>query len=293
MKFSEQRKGELSIISSNFIWAFFPIVVILSYSSLTPLYSAAYSILIAALFFTIIITYKRLWHEFKIKEAWLDIILGSLINGTILYTLMFLGLKYTTAGNASIISLMEIFFAFVIFKIWFKENHSFRKIFGTIIMGIGALIILLPGEMELHIGDLLILSAVFFGPIGNFFQKRACEKVSSYFMMLVRSIIAGTIILILAINLEPSIPYSALKPSIVFLLINGVLFFGIQKIGWLEGIKRIPITKATSFLTMLPAITIIFAFLILGEIPTIWQLLGFIPIATGMLLILKKEHQPI
>lgn len=230
MKLSEQRIGETWIVLTNIIWGFFPIVILLTYSSLTPLYSAAYSVLIAAVFFACMLTYKKQWNELKKKEAWLDILIGSTVNRIIYYVLIYIALQYTTAGNLSIISLMEIFFAFVIFKLCFNEDHNPLHIIGAIIMGIGALIILFPGEIALHKGDWLVLLAAFTAPFGNFFQKRARSKVSAHTLLFTRSFIAGTTILIMAYFLETAPTITNIQSSLSLLLINGILCLEYQRL---------------------------------------------------------------
>ena len=60
---------------------------------------------------------------------------------------------------------------------------------------------------------------------------------------------------------------------------------GFSKILWIEGIHRIPVGKAVSLEAINPAFTLILAYFILHEIPTKWQIFGFLPIFIGVLFV--------
>jgi len=172
MKFleSRERQGEMLSISGALIWSFFPVISILTFSTLPPLFSAGLSILFAALFFAVIITLRGKWYELAKKEAWKDILLATFIVGIVFYTLFFLGLKRTTAGNASIIGLTAIFFNFLILSLWKKEPFVRSHFFGAVAMIGGALFVLFPGTFAFRSGDFLILLACAIVPVGNYFS---------------------------------------------------------------------------------------------------------------------------
>ncbi|MFA5022594.1 MAG: DMT family transporter [Patescibacteria group bacterium] len=289
MALSKDQQGELFIFAEATLWSFFPIITILSYSKLSPLISLAGSTLFAALFFAIFLAGKNKWQEIKDLSVLGDIILATLFIGILYYFLIFTGLKYTTAGNASIISLAEVFFSFLFFNIWKKEYLSIENILGAILMVLGAVIVLFPGEIKLNLGDLLVLAATIVAPFGNFFQRRARTKVSSETIMFIRSIIVAPLIFLLALLLNPHLPsIDDFRVSLVFLIINGFFLFGLSKVFWLEGIHRIPVAKANALSSISPLLTIFFAWLILRNTPTIWQFLAFIPLFIGTLLLTKR-----
>ncbi len=290
MQISETRKGEIAIYSQGILWSLFPIITILSYSSLDPLTSLAWSTALASVFFAVWVTIKHKWYELKHKSAMFDVLMATLFIGIFFYSLYFFGLKYTTAGNASIIALMQIFFSFLFFNIFKKEFISSQQILGILLMLLGALVILLPGFTEFNKGDVLIFIAMTFAPFGNFFQQRARKKISSETMMLIRSIITFPIVLIMAKLLGETIALSNLKDSIWLILINGLVLLGFSKILWLEAIHRISVTKAVSLSSITPLFTLFFAFLILKEIPTAWQLTAFVPLFLGILLLTSNKN---
>ncbi len=280
------RKGEVSILLSGLLWSFFPVIAILTFSRVTPLFSVAISTLFAACFFAVRLTVSRAWRELRRREAWKGILLTSLFIGVIFYGLFFLGLRRTTAGNAAIISLMEIFFSF--FFLGFLLRHETlhgRQVLGGAFMLTGALIILLPEASGWHVGDVLVIAATFFAPFGNKYAQQARTFVRTDVIGFCRSMISGFFLLLLAALLEPIPSSGAIVSSLGFLLMNGVFLLGLSKILWIEGIHRIPISKAISLESYTPALTLVIAFFILGEQIFITQIIGFLPMVVGIFLL--------
>jgi drug/metabolite transporter (DMT)-like permease len=61
--------------------------------------------------------------------------------------------------------------------------------------------------------------------------------------------------------------------------------FGFVKMLWIEGIHRVSVVKANALTSTAPLFTLFFAWLILHNTPTIWQLSSFIPMFIGILLL--------
>jgi len=286
MRLNQQRQGELFIVSESILWALFPIVTIFSYNSLSPLFSLAGSTTFSIFLFALVVGFKKKWAELKNWNAFKDVLWATLIIGVGYYVLFFFSLKYTSAGNASIISLTaEIFFSFIFFHLWHKDYIPKSHIIGTILMATAAIIVLFPNTTALNKGDLLVLLAAFIAPFGNFFQQRARKKISSETIMFSRSIISAIIILGLAMTIDNPIKLIGIKTSFLFLVINGFLLLGLSKILWIEGIHRISVTKSTALNAIAPILTIIFAWLLLAQLPTGWQLLSIIPMFGGIILL--------
>ena len=289
MKLNRETQGELIIFAEAIIWSLFPVITILTYGALSPLYTAAFSTLLSAVFFSVVLVARKKWRELLIRDVWFDILMTTLIIGVLFYALVFIGLKHTSAGNASIVVLMEVFFSFVIFRSWKKERLGLRRNLGALLMVIGAGIILFPQRTHPGIGDLIILTATAIVPFGNYFAQQARRKVSSITIMFVRSVLSVLFLFGLAALFETVPDKASLAQSLNFLLINGIVLLGFSKLLWIEGIHRIPITKATSLASIAPAFTILFAFLLLKDIPTYSQILGFLPILGGVILLTRKK----
>lgn len=283
---SHERRGELLVLLADVLWGVFPVVTILTYRALPPLFTAAISTGVAATFFAVLLTVKRRWHELLSKEALPDIIKTSLIIGVVFYGLTFIGIRQTTAGNASIMTLMEVFFAFFLLGLLLRHEPLIpRQIVGGSCMVLGALVILLPKASGWHVGDLIIGLAAAIPPIGNKYAKQARRLVSAECIMFCRSVIGFCFLFILALLLEPLPSIPSLQSSIGYLLLSGILLLGVSKILWIESINLITISKATAFISITPCCTLIVAALLLREPIHAYQLLSLAPIIVGILLL--------
>ncbi len=289
---TETKKGEIYIFLETLLWALFPVITLLSFSSLKPLASLALSTLSASVFFGFVITKKKLWKEVFSKTARKEILLGTLFVGVIFYLLQFFGISHTTAGNAALISQMEIFFSFLVFNVYKKEYFDTSHIFGALLMLLGALIILLPKSSQINPGDIFILLSTVAAPLGNVFQQKAMKKVSSFNIMFWRNTLSFPIFFLLMFIYGQNFSGADLQKSLWLVIFSGVFLFGISKILWLEAIHRIPVVKANALNCIGPLFTIIFAYFLLKQSPTIWQLLAVLPLSLGILILTKpsKKH---
>lgn len=283
-------QGEILIFLDNSVWALFPIFVILTVSNIPSIFAAAISTLFAALFFAIRLTYQKQWHEIKVKKALKDILIMTALIGILFYILLFIAIDQTSAGNAAIILLMEVFFTMVILGLWKKEKQTIKSVGGGMLMVIGAILVLFKGGFTLNHADIIILLATAIPPIGNYFSQRARKLVGTNLIMFIRSIIAGFIMLGIAFIVEQAPTFVDLQISFLNLFITGFIILGLSKIFWIEAIHRISITKAITLTAYAPAFTLIFAYFILGDVPTIWQILGFIPMVVGIYMITEIKN---
>lgn len=288
------RQGELNVLLSTLLGSVLPVITILSFTYVPPLLSAGMSTLFAGLYFAFLLTVKREWPLLQKRAAWKNILLATFFIGIAGYGCLFLGLKFTTAGNASILNLTEVFFSFLILGLFLHHEPLLpRTIIGASCMVFGALLVLLPkGTGEWQWGNLLILVGAALAPFGNRYAQRARRIVSTNVIMLYRSIISGICLLLIALAIEEIPSRDALLSSLVFLSINGVLLLGLSVSLWVEGIHRIPITKAVAMVSIMPLFTLAAAYFVLHEQPSFLQVTALLPITAGMVLLTKSTKIP-
>jgi drug/metabolite transporter (DMT)-like permease len=290
MQISETRKGELYILGEAILWSIFPVITILSYSGLNPVATLAWSTLFAAVFFGLVMVARGKIKELKTPGIWPHISLIAFFIGWLFYGLYFSGLKYTTAGNASIIALMEIFFSYLLFNVWKKEEFSGRQSLGAVLMLLGAGVILFPKDgVSLHFGDWLVLAGTACAPVGNYFQQKLRKQISSETMLFLRSLLTFPFVFLLAYVLKLPVGWSLVSGWFWLLVLNGFVALGLSKLWWVEGIHRISVTKANALSVVAPLFTLFFAFIILRQAPTVWQLSAFVPLAAGLVLLTYEK----
>lgn len=280
---TEKKKGEWLVFWNNFLWSFFPIFVVLSLSQMTGLVSLAWSTVYATIFFFFLMIYRKSWHFLKSGTFWRDAFLVALFNSILFYGLYYWGLEYTTPGNASLISRFEILTSFLYFSLFHHERISKDHGIGMFLMIIGGLMVVFHDFSRLNPGDLFILLATISGPIGNYFQQKIRKISSVESMLFARYLISIPFTFLIAFGLNQKLGFSPSWNIFSLLFFNGFVILGLAQIFWVEAIHRITATKAIALSSAGPLMTIALAWLILRQVPTLPQLLAFIPLSLGVL----------
>lgn len=207
--------------------------------------------------------------------------------------LIFTGSSKTSGINTTILLQSEIVFTLLIFGFFAIEKITLKKIIGALIVLTGTIFIIYNGSTDINTGDLLIIAGTFFYPIGNIFAKKALKITSPSAILFIRSFLGGIILIILSLIFEnQSATLGKLSNYWPLILLNGIFIYHLSIILWYEGIKRIDVSKAVSIsIGSYPAFSLLFAILFLKEIPTIYQLVGFVTIILGILILTKKSRK--
>ncbi|MDM5264538.1 DMT family transporter [Sulfurovum sp. XTW-4] len=287
---TKEREGEILMVGLAILESWFPIFSIVAMSYIGALHTYTYSLFIALIFFIVIMFKRDRFKELKNKEAYKDLLLTSFWI-TSLFAFVFIGMRYTTAGNMAVIIFLQLLFSYLYFNLFGKEKMHTLHLWGAFIMGIGALIILIPDEMIFNKGDLLILVAAAIAPIANLYQKRAREFCSSETILGFRTFVGLPFIALMAWAFEPAVEYDAFVAALPSLLFIGILIYVVSKIMWIEALHRTSITKLSAMLGLVPMMTLIFAYFYLHEVPELRQVLGIIPILVGGYLLTKPLNE--
>jgi len=276
----KEREGELLMLGLSVIESWFPILSILAMAYIGALHTYMYSLIIALFFFFILMFKRKRFAELKNRAAYKDLLLTSFFITT-LFTFVFIGMRYTTAGNMAVIIFLQLLFAFFYFNILANEKMDRLHLIGSVVMGVGAIIVLIPQELTLNKGDLFILAGAAIAPFANLYQKRARQFCSSETILTFRTVVGLPFIAALAYYLEPAVSYPAFIQALPYLLIIGIAVYVISKIMWIEALHRVSITKVSAMMGLVPLMTVLFAALFLDEVPSLKQGLGLIPILVG------------
>ncbi|HFU74346.1 MAG TPA: hypothetical protein ENK65_02195 [Helicobacteraceae bacterium] len=155
---TKEREGEVMMVLLSVIESWFPILSIITIGYVGALFSYSAVLLIALLFFFLMMLRNGRLSELRNRAAYKDLLLTS-VSITLLYVLVFMGMRYTTAGNMAVIIFTQLFFSYLYFNLFGHEKLTLIHTFGALLMAVGALGILWPDEVHFNQGDLLILLA--------------------------------------------------------------------------------------------------------------------------------------
>lgn len=280
------REGELLMVGLSILESWFPILSIVAMSYVGALHTYMYSLVIA-FFFYIAIMYKRdRFKELKNRDAYKDLLLTTFWITTI-FTFIFIGLRYTTAGNMAVLVFLQVFFSYLYFNVFGKEKMDTIHLIGAVMMVIGAIVILVPEDFSFNKGDLLILASAAMAPIVNLYQKRARVYCSAETILGFRTIVGFPFVAILAYFLEPAVSYENFMSALPYIFLIATGIYVAAKIMWIEALNRMSITKLSAMLALMPVFTLIFAYFYLDEVPELRQILGIAPVLVGGYFITK------
>jgi len=280
------REGELLMVGLSILESWFPILSIVAMSYVGALHTYMYSLVIAFFFYMVIMYKRKRFQELKNKNAYKDLLLTTFWITTI-FILIFIGMRYTTAGNMAVIVFLQVLFSYLYFNVLGKEKMDKIHLIGAILMTIGALIILIPDDMNLNKGDWLILLASAMAPIVNLYQKRARVYCSAETILGFRTVVGFPFVAALAYFLEPAVHYENFMSALPYLFLIATGIYVAAKIMWIEALNRMSITKLSAMLALLPLFTLFFAYLYLDEVPEFRQMMGILPVLLGGYLITK------
>lgn len=285
MTITDSQKGNIYIISEMIIWSLFPIISLLGLSGLASLVSLFWVNIFSTIFFLIIVIFRGNFSDFWDRKVWLYSLGAVVFIDVILYGLFFFALGKTTPANASIVGLFEIVPSYLFFQILKKEKFKKKYVYGLILALIGVLIILFPKAGGVNLGDFIILFACFFPPLGNWYQQQARKMASTESVLLLRHLIALPFLYILTIIFKTPIGNYDISHVFWWLVLNGVLIFGLSKILWVEAIHRMTVTRALAINSLNPVLTVVFAWLLLNQAPTYVQLISLPFLIVSILLL--------
>lgn len=292
-KISKEKAGEIMILGETLMYSLFPIIIAYSTKLMPPVLFAGLSTLTASITLFIYILFKKELKSLLDKETikyTLGITLFIIIIPSIL---IFTGSSKTSGINTTILLQSEILFTFIIFGLFKLEKITPRKIIGALIIIAGTFFIIYNGNTNINYGDLLIIAGTSFYPIGNFFAKKALEVAAPSTILFIRSLLGGSVLIILSLIFENQAGTSGkISTFWPLILLNGIFIYHLSKILWYEGIKRIDVSKAIPIsVGGYPAFSLLFAILFLKEIPTIYQLIGFFVVILGIFILLEKSKK--
>lgn len=277
-----QRKGELFVISSSIIEAWFPIAVFYLAHALGGIHAFFYSLVIAASVLLVYSFWSGAYRQLSNRTVYGDLLKTSLLMAS-LFCLIFIGAQFTTASHVALIIFLQLLFAYLYFQRRAEETLDSIHLLGAILMGVGAILILFPvnEQWQLNMGDLLVLLAAMLAPLGNFYQKRARKSIEGTNILLVRSLIGLPVVYILAVLFEVTPNWQQIESQLGWLVFSGVGIFVAAKLLWMESLHRLSIAKVNAMYAVSPLLTLVLAYWLLNEVPSLLQMLAVIPILLG------------
>jgi len=242
------------------------------------------------------LSHGRLWSNSRRDE--LMMFLSGMFGGSFYFLAENLALRYSTAGNVAILVGTTPFATAILLSIFYKdERMSRRQLFGSMVAFSGLVLVVLNGQLVLHLnplGDVLALTASVLWGLYSLVMKNVTSHYDPKFVT--RKIFGYGLLTILPwFALEEPLETSAaiLARPVVWLNIVylGVVASLLCFLLWNWVLPRVGVVKATNVVYTQCTFTLVISHFVLGERITLMALCGTLVLILGMLTVSDKRRR--
>jgi drug/metabolite transporter (DMT)-like permease len=269
-----------------------PVLTKLAVGTINPLFAAAVTPLIGFIIPFVLLTrngtLKILFDKKNLKEFLMIGFFGTVMT----YLLFFSGAKLTSGINTAILIQAEPIYSILLGYFVLKEKITSKQILFTLLIIVGVIIVIYNGAFSLSLGDFLILLTPLFYQISHVIAKKTINRVGTVAVQGGRYLFGGIILLLISSLLGMNQFSLLVEPqnfSIIFTL--GIIVAGIGTLAFYEAIKRINLSKTTAMIAPYSVISVMLAWFVLKEVPTIYQIIGLILMLIGIFSLAKIRSE--
>jgi drug/metabolite transporter (DMT)-like permease len=293
----KEKEGIIFTIITIFLAGSLPIVVKYGTGIIHPLFFATVTSLIAGGCLFMVTLIKGNWKILLDRKYLFYFLIIGFFGTTLSNILFFYGVTLTSGINSAILLQIEPLYALFIGYIFLRERIGLKQIIFTFVIILGTLTVLYQGGFKVSWGDGLVLFAPLCWQITHFQSKRLManhQGITPLIIATVRTLYGGIFLFIINYIWGVNQFDKLSGPKILFIIFfQGMIGFALQYSVWYEAVKRINLSKATTIISVYPVFSILLAWFILKEIPTINHLIGFGLILIGIISLsgIKSEQR--
>ena len=290
----------IKLILAAFFWASSAIAGKLMLETFLPSQVTFLRFGVATLILVLFVLYANKKTKISFKEH-LKLALLGVVGVTLCYYFYFEGLNLSSALNAGLIEATIPLITLAISIGIKEEKFNIKNSVGFLLAYIGVIIVVTKldfsviADSNYNFGDLLLLvSTVCFG-VYNILVKKLKFSFGSQKVKLLYIFMYGSIALLPWIYFDVSQQDMSWNLSLYDVGLVLALSLGASVLAYMffnEGIKELGASKASSFINLVPILTIIMAIGILKEEPTLSQVIGSIAILLGVYISQSKRVSP-
>jgi drug/metabolite transporter (DMT)-like permease len=285
--------GMALIGTTVFLWSMIEVITKLIHSALPPMTIAYLRFFLGGIFLLpVVITYwkKVDWDQVK-KKDWLKLILLSFLGITCTFSLFHIALYWIDASStATLVAMVPLIVAPVSYFIT-GERLGRVAIVGLLLGGAGVFLIYFSEEsgMRSIIAVGIIMLAVFCFSVYVVLMKPLNEKMNPRITTSLSLFMGGVMMIpIVLLDGAPLIrPISTL--SLVHLMFLSFVTVGLAYLLYFIGLERVQVSTGNSLMYLKPMIATFFAWLILGDDPSLVRIIAIFMVSISVFLVVRDK----
>lgn len=286
-------KAKLALWGACLFWAASFIATKTALNTIPPLTVVMLRLVVSSLCFVPWMLVKREKSEKLPGSVWGYLFLLSLFGTGLHYSIQTIGIRYTTASNASLYAATGPISITIIAAVFLSERITWKKAVGIGIAVIGVLLVngidaLRDFRFEGHlVGDVLVFLSIFMWGVFTVMGKRMIHRVSAVRLTAIVTFM-GTLYMI-PIGVMESAGRSFSFSTIPVQAWGAVAFLGITcsflaTLLYVYALQQTETQKAGVYLYTIPPMTYIIAALVLNEAITVSLITGSLVVIAGVFL---------
>ena len=284
-------KYEVLLITSSFIWGTSFVASKIGVGQLDPFFFAMLRFLIAA---PVLLLVAYLLTDFDLKIFKDPLIWGIGVLNAVGLVMQNVGMTQTTATNAVLLVDINVIYVAVLAAVILKERLTKYTILGLVIGLMGVGIVATGGDMSQimsgsFVGNLIVLGAGFVWAFYIVYQKKALNQHPDILMM-TSSVIVVTAITSIPLALIFSKSWAITNEGISATLYVALICTGVAFMLYIAGLKGKGALDSSIILLLEIVFAMLFAFLLLGEVPTIATAIGGFFIVLAIIFVSIQEN---
>jgi drug/metabolite transporter (DMT)-like permease len=280
----------LGFVAMSSFWGLNYIMVKIALSYEPPLFFLLFRVLFAAAFSLI---FLRGRFEFpRDLQTNVRMVILSALNITVFMGLWFLGEGTETASISSILVYTYPIFSIILSTVFLAEKIGPMTIAGSI-FGFAGIILIFVDQLTIRpgIGLVLLMASAISWAGGTIFYKKYVHTTHPATVNSMQYFYALPFIVVWAFSTE-SLSISGITWQFILIsLYVGVFGTAIAYFIYLRLYREYSVSSISSYFFTVPALSILFSYLILGETQTLFTYIGFASVAAGIFLTSRSENR--
>jgi drug/metabolite transporter (DMT)-like permease len=251
-----------------------------------PLTLAAARFLIAALLYGALLQRRPLPERRLGQDRWP--LLEMALSGVVIFApMLYLGLRFTSAVNATLINGLGPLITGLLAALLIREPMSRRQVTGAILGLAGVMVLISGGSLALwealrgNVGDLIVLGAVALWGLYSVLGRQVMRQRSALSATALSAFLGLPLLLPAAAWEMQTFPVKARPELILAVLYIGVVPTVVGFLSWNAGVRRLGPSGAMVFYNTLPLYGALLGYLFLEESVGLAHLLGGVLIVGG------------
>lgn len=232
---------------------------------------------------------RRTWREIKglSSRTMGYLLLGAALSATY-PALLFTGLERTSVINVVLLSRFNGIVFVVLAYLFLNAMIRRSEAFGYAVMGLGVAGLVIMTNHGLHIssGELFILASTVFFALTEVVSRKVLRECPIHAYVFFRNIVSALFFFATAIYLFGPEHFSEAFGGELWILM--IAYAGLAVVAaqvlWLKGTSLLPAQSVANFQLVNPVFSILFAFLILSEVPSRTEWIAMAVILLGILI---------